>query len=451
MTTQEHILIFDIGKTNKKILVFDKAYQVVHRESTQFEEVLDEDGFPCDNLAIISHWVKERFMALHSRSDLNITKVNFSTYGASWVHLNHQGEAVSPLYNYLKSFPEGLMKILDEHHSLDELTAETASPFTGMLNSGFQLYWIKHCKPQLFSQIRTSLHFPQYLSYLFTNEEYSEHTSVGCHTALWDFQKNTYHKWVHEEGIDQLQAPIVSSSHSKSIDVQGTKIDFGPGIHDSSASLLPYLKASSEPFVLLSTGTWCVALNPFAAFEKSLSADNLCYRQIDGSRVKAARLFLGNEHDLQVQRISEYFKVAPAFLQGLQFDQELYQSMEMQPDSFFRFESMQRDAAIKAEQWKELQHVEAAYHRLVYDLVQLQKKALNQVIEGTQCRKVYIDGGFAQNQIFTKTLANTLPELSFFTSKAAMGTSIGAALVLDRGHFTKEIFKQIFSISEVIV
>ena len=34
------------------------------------------------------------------------------------------------------------------------------------------------------------------------------------------------------------------------------------GIHDSNASLLPYLIKSEEDFVLNSTGTWCVIMRP---------------------------------------------------------------------------------------------------------------------------------------------------------------------------------------------
>jgi len=41
------------------------------------------------------------------------------------------------------------------------------------------------------------------------------------------------------------------------------RIHIGKGIHDSSASLAPYILASREPFVIVSTGTWCVSMNPF--------------------------------------------------------------------------------------------------------------------------------------------------------------------------------------------
>jgi len=37
----------------------------------------------------------------------------------------------------------------------------------------------------------------------------------------------------------------------------------GFGVHDSSAALIPYLKAQKNPFLLISTGTWSISINPF--------------------------------------------------------------------------------------------------------------------------------------------------------------------------------------------
>jgi hypothetical protein len=44
------ILIFDVGKTNKKLFLFDEEYNVVFERSARFNEIEDEDGFPCENL-----------------------------------------------------------------------------------------------------------------------------------------------------------------------------------------------------------------------------------------------------------------------------------------------------------------------------------------------------------------------------------------------------------------
>ena len=59
MKTNNSILIFDIGKTNKKAIVFDSKFEVIHEESTTFSELVDEDDFPCDDIHGITRWIKE--------------------------------------------------------------------------------------------------------------------------------------------------------------------------------------------------------------------------------------------------------------------------------------------------------------------------------------------------------------------------------------------------------
>ena len=44
------IAIFDVGKTNKKLFLFDENYKIVFERSARFTETVDEDGFPCENL-----------------------------------------------------------------------------------------------------------------------------------------------------------------------------------------------------------------------------------------------------------------------------------------------------------------------------------------------------------------------------------------------------------------
>lgn len=44
------IAIFDVGKTNKKLLLFDQNYHLVVERSAKFNETVDEEGDPCENL-----------------------------------------------------------------------------------------------------------------------------------------------------------------------------------------------------------------------------------------------------------------------------------------------------------------------------------------------------------------------------------------------------------------
>ncbi|HPR33617.1 MAG TPA: carbohydrate kinase, partial [Prolixibacteraceae bacterium] len=53
-------LVFDIGKTNKKLLVFDKALNVVFQEESNMPTVTDDDGFECDDLDQMEAWIREK-------------------------------------------------------------------------------------------------------------------------------------------------------------------------------------------------------------------------------------------------------------------------------------------------------------------------------------------------------------------------------------------------------
>ena len=104
------IAIFDIGKTNKKLLLFDEHYKLVWERATQLEEITDEDGFPCENIEALSSWVQSSIESLLSDNQFSIKAINFSAYGASFVYVDKNGKTILPLYNYLKPFPKELSK-----------------------------------------------------------------------------------------------------------------------------------------------------------------------------------------------------------------------------------------------------------------------------------------------------------------------------------------------------
>ena len=63
------------------------------------------------------------------RKDIDVKAVNFSAYGASFVHLDGGSNIVTPLYNYLKPYPENFKKrFYDAYGGEDLIARETASP-----------------------------------------------------------------------------------------------------------------------------------------------------------------------------------------------------------------------------------------------------------------------------------------------------------------------------------
>ena len=432
-----HTLIFDIGKTNKKCFVFDKDLSVVYQDSITFDEIDDDDGFPCDDLQVIEKWIKNKIIDLFSDKQFDIKKINFSTYGASLVHVDENGKPITPLYNYLKPYPDEVLHLFHEKYGVAHtIEKETASPISGMLNSGLQLFWLKNAKPEIYKKTKWSLHFPQYLSYLYTGVAFSDYTSVGCHTSLWDYQKKDYHDWVYQERINEKLAPLISSNVKIEKTFLGKKFAFGVGVHDSSAALYPYISSTKKPFVLLSTGTWNVTLNPFnkeMLTDNELKNDCLNYMKIDGEPVRASRIFLGNEHALQVEKLNRFFGKTSDYYKNIKVDDQLVLEMKTVQENKFCFENVDNQTFMEGlSDLFFFESYEAAYHRLMIELIGLQIKSTEMAIGSLKNYILLIEGGFAKNDLFRALISEKLPVSDLNDFESPIGPELGAAILVNR-------------------
>lgn len=438
------IAIFDIGKTNKKLFLFNESYQIVFEKSAHLQETVDEDGDPCEDIDSLRKFVADELKALLSSKDFKIRAVNSSAYGASLVCIDEEGKNVAPLYSYLKPYPEKLQKQFYDTYGGEKLFSfQTASPVLGSLNSGMQLYRMKYTNPDVFNQVKYALHLPQYISYLLSGKTFSEITSIGCHTNLWDFVNMDYHYWVKKEGLlEKFPARAPSDMVVQPVLSDGNYV-VGIGLHDSSAALIPYLVIFDEPFVLISTGTWAISLNPFNTLpltKEELECDCLCYLQYMGSPVKASRLFAGHHHDAQVERIASHFQQSKDRYFSLPFDAETLSEIEKRPapnetDTRSKLKNLRfatRDLA-------DFSNDVEAYHQLMYDLVVQQHASTQLVTRGTAVKKIYVDGGFSNNAIYMNLLASFFPEMKVYASSIPQATAIGAALAV-HGSWNGESF-----------
>lgn len=440
------IAILDVGKTNKKLFLLNEAYTIVYERSFLFAETIDEDGFPCEDLDNLISFVTESVHDVLQLDEFDIKAINFSTYGASLVYVNEEGKAIAPLYNYLKDYPAALSKqFYETYGGEDSFSGETASPVLGSLNAGMQLYRFKYEQPGLFAKMKYAFHLPQYISYLLTAKANSDITSIGCHTGLWNFKKNDYHHWVNKEAVlDKLPAIIPSSSVHQTA-IEGKEYKVGVGLHDSSAALIPYIVSCKEPFVLISTGTWCITLNPFNHIPltaEELKNDCLCYMQYKGLPVKAARLFAGKEHEEQVKRIAAHFDVPVNFYQSVQFDPSIIAAVKNIPVEIDTAGSTKNGLQQSSFENRNIHHFASAaiaYHQLMIDIIDMQFISSNRVIKGTDVKKIFVDGGFAKNKLYMHLLADAFPGLAVFAASMVQGTAVGTALSIHEHWNTQAI------------
>ena len=71
------IAIFDVGKTNKKLFLFDENYKIVFERSARFIETVDEDGFHCENLDSLKLSVFDSLREVFRLKDFEIKAINF--------------------------------------------------------------------------------------------------------------------------------------------------------------------------------------------------------------------------------------------------------------------------------------------------------------------------------------------------------------------------------------
>lgn len=426
---QPVILIFDIGKTNKKWFLFSLDGQVVQSEQITLQETEDEDGFACENLPVLLEWMESCVQRLRQTQGLSIQAMNVASYGASLVHVRADGSPL-PLENYLRPYPAALQaKFIDEHFGGHEtmFMQQTASPLMGSLNAGLQLYRLKHEKPARYAQIKQSFHLPQYLAHKLGAAASSDFTSLGCHTGLWNFEQGQYHSWALAEGFDGLLAPLQTANYTR---LQNDVV-IGQGLHDSSSALIPYLAGSTEPFVLISTGTWCIGLNPFAhepLTQNELSHDCLLFLQANGKPVKASRLFAGKEHAHQLGRIARHFQLPESFAYSLQ------QSVSPPPAAAPYLPSSwlyQHCAPAEETLWnlEGYENAQQAYTALALGLCGHLAISTGRVLQ-PHTKTIYVDGGFAANPLFIEALKAHFPAQKIEVKGFPQATATGAFLAV---------------------
>lgn len=428
------IAVFDIGKTNKKLFLFDETYSVVSQNVIKFKEVKDDDGFCCDNLQSIELWIEDEIRKIQNSGYYCIKAINFSTHGASLVYLNKEGKRITPLYNYLKPLDINEYKSLyDSHGGVEEFSRKTASPAYGMLNAGIQILWFKRNKTEIWNRVHSILHYPQYLSYLFTKKITADFTSVGAHTATWDFDAMQYHDWLKDEGIE-LPKPC-KGNEAVITEINGQNIAVGTGLHDSSSSIIPILEnEKSKDYILLSTGTWIIAMNPFSKetlTQHQLRNNCLCFMTPDKKQVKSSMQFLGRIHEVYIEALGNYFKVDLNAHMELVLNISLCEELIDQDARIYLSESIDNDFNAYPEVLQKFLSYETAYYQLIFEISKKVISGIDLITDSnSKTSRMFISGGFNKNEVFIKFLELLRSDLTIKISDCKNESALGAALLM---------------------
>jgi sugar (pentulose or hexulose) kinase len=248
---------------------------------------------------------------------------------------------------------------------------------------------------------------------------------------LWNFQEDTYHDWVYKEELDKKFAPLYKGDKIIG-NLERSKLQVGIGLHDSSAALIPYISYFHENFILISTGTWCITLNPFNHSEltgEELNQDCLCYLSYKGQHVKASRLFAGYEHEQEARRLAAHFNKSIDSYQFVEYDVALGNKMLMETEA-----PLQSFSQIDLD---EFDNYDEAYHSLMTNIIRQQVKSTTLVLGATSIKKVFVDGGFGKNQIYMNLLAKAFSGMDVYGATIPQASALGAALAIHQ-HWNKD-------------
>ncbi|NVO24356.1 FGGY-family carbohydrate kinase [Donghicola mangrovi] len=297
-----HIAVIDVGKTNAKLALVDSTTMSEVAVVTRPNKVLP--GPPYPHFDLEGHWAFFRAALRELHQTHGIDAISVTTHGASGVLLDETGGLACPMLDYEHTGPDDLSI---DYNALRPDFAATGSPRLPMgLNLGAQLHWLLETQDGLRDRLAHFVTYPQYWGYLLTGTLATDVTSLGCHTDLWNPFEQTFSPLVGALGLSTVMAPAMRSdavlghvTSALAAEIGFTRpIPVTCGIHDSNASLYPYL-GQEAPFAVVSTGTWVVAM-AIGTEPRDLdpARDVLVNTNALGQPVPSARFMGGREYEL---------------------------------------------------------------------------------------------------------------------------------------------------------
>lgn len=447
------VAVIDIGKTNKKIALFDRQLGVVAVRQASFPAKMGKEGILVEQIEAIWLWLTRELTTLYRERPFHALSV--STHGATWVALDQTNRPCLPVIAYehdlgpagQAGLDEDFYRLCGDRGKLQEETGTCDLPL--LVNPAKSIRFAQRRLPAQWSHVRHLVNYPQFWGYLLTGERAAEPTYTANHTFLFDPRSGKPSSAAKALGVDQLidwnlrkpweRLGVLRGDLQRELRLPPLPVTVG--IHDSNAALLPYLvKHGDRDFVLNSTGTWCVAMH---------KVDSLSYRpeeigrkiifNIDalGNSQKVSFLMGGMDYSLyheaiggkdaglDVQRLGETLaRRDRAFLPGA------YPSQFPKVRGGFREgpEHYSVEDLRSGRRAPTFADAAAAHDLLNVSLAFQSEVALRStdIVDGTT---IFVEGGFRKNPTFLAVLAAAFPKNPVVVTSLAQASAAGAALL----------------------
>ena len=294
------IAVFDIGKTNIKLVVFDRGGAILAERSAPNAPLAPDATWPYLRLDTGRAWAFLIGALKDLGAHFSIEAISIAAHGAAGVLVTDEGEAL-PAVDY--EF-DGYGALAAEYDKVRPRFEETLSPnLPRGLNLGRQVFYLsansrRSSRPRARSSAIRNIGRGASAEFAAT-----EFTSVGSHTDLWRPKEGRLSSMVDKLGWRRLFPPM-----RKAWDTLGTLkpevaaatglppiVRVVCGAHDSNASLVPHLMSRRDPFTVISTGTWVIIMAVGGKSRLDPEADMLANVDVRGVPVPTARFMGGRE------------------------------------------------------------------------------------------------------------------------------------------------------------
>ena len=294
------VAVFDIGKTNMKVVVFDAAGKVAAERCHPNASLLPDARWPYRRLGAECAWTFLIGALEELGARFPIEAISISAHGAAGVLVTDEGDALPAVDYEFDIDPD----IAAEYDKVRPPFEETQSPnLPRGLNLGKQVFYLERRFPREFAGARAFLGYPQYWSWRLSGVAATEFTAMGSHTDLWRPNEGRPSSMVDKLGWRRLFPPLRKAWETlgplkpevAAATGLAPNVRVVCGAHDSNASLVPHLKSRREPFTVISTGTWVIIMAVGGKARLDPAADMLANVDVRGVPVPTARFMGGRE------------------------------------------------------------------------------------------------------------------------------------------------------------
>jgi rhamnulokinase len=254
-------LAFDLGAESGRAVLAQ-----IHSGVITTEEVHRFANEPVEYAGAL-HWDAPRLWfelrrALSSLADIELGGIGVDAWGVDYALLGERGELLQNPYHYRDKRTDGVMALVFDKISKEEIYRETGIQFM-QINTLFQLFAAKRDTPNLLRAARKLLTIPDLFHYWLTGNAVCEFTNATT-TQMVNPQKRTWSRGLLDSLAlpSRLPAQIVEPGSilgtlSKKLSAKsarcGTPV-IAPASHDTGSAVAAV--PARDGIAFLSSGTW---------------------------------------------------------------------------------------------------------------------------------------------------------------------------------------------------